>query len=141
MGLEAIANTLESYLDTNWTSTPIAWANVEALDYDSAGQPKLTETDDPFIYFELNNVGSQAVEVTPNCVRYWGLIQIHVYIKEFDGVRPAQQYIDSLNVLFQYKEVSGIRVKNFNYEGPVRLEQGWVLFTCVWPFETEVTLA
>lgn len=92
-----IRKTSEGLLDSNWTTTPVAYDSVE---FDSAAQ-------DRWIRHTLLT-GDAFQSAMPSCVRHTGIISIQVYTETQVGTKPAYDIADSINGLYGLKTVSGI---------------------------------
>ena len=120
---------LETYLNTNWTQTPIVWQNVEDIDFSAPGQPLLSEGQSPFISIEIFVHTSETITVPGSCIRYPGTLEFGVYAKEGTGARSTSSFTDSLISLFENKTLgvapNTIRVRNITTTETYTEENGW----------------
>ena len=120
---------IEVYLNTNWTQTPIAWQNVEEIDFSAPGQPLLRDGTDAFIAVEIFIHTSQTITVPGSCVRYPGTLEFGVFVKEGTGARTAAELTDDLIALFENKNIGTapnvIRLRNMTSTETYTEEDGW----------------
>ncbi len=125
MNIVDAAAAIENTLKTSW-STPIAWENFPAKDYDSAGQAKLEEGSVSWISVATSIHGSRPVEVPISCVRYLGFLTVDIYTKEDTGTRTAMALIDELSSLMEFKTLSGVSMKDLTNVGTYNVADGWM---------------
>lgn len=118
---------IESYLDTNWTFTPIAYENVPPMDLSDPQRPILSKGTDPYIAVNLfyNDSGAAEVGVAP-LKRTWGNLAIDFHTREGKGATANTTNIDNLCNLFEYTTISDIVFKNMTILRPVTAE-GWYI--------------
>jgi hypothetical protein len=121
---------LEVYLYQNWVDTPIAWENVEGVEFDETGTPPLAQGQDQFISLDIFVHTSQAITVPGSCIRYPGTLEFAIFTKEGTGARASTELLDDLIALFEYKtlkdEISGtIRVRNITTSVKYHNGAGW----------------
>jgi len=141
VSIAAITELLESTLQSNWDTTPIAWNNVEARDHDISEAPLLSAGDKDYINFVVDITKTQAIEIPLGFIRYHGYIAIEIYVKEGVGTRGIVTLIDSLNELFQYQMIDDgvtcIRTHEYMDSGTFNIQEGWLMHTAQWPFSVE----
>jgi len=116
---------IESRINTNWSSTEVAYENVEALDYTDANRPPLSDGSASYIGVRILFPDSYAAEVGPNAIkRTWGYIDTTFYTRQSEGAKPNQTLIDSMCDLFEYQTISGIVFKELIQLTPYTAE-GW----------------
>jgi hypothetical protein len=129
MELRGARKVLEEYLSAQWTYTPIHWQNVEALNLGSPLQPVLPQGTTDYIRVDIDLVGSEAITVPGTCRRRYGQLVFSVFVKENKGAGLADDYIDKLIGLFEYKTLgtSGDRLRVHNVTGHVNyyVDSGW----------------
>ena len=129
---------IETYLNTNWTETPIDFENVESRDLSLAGQPLLWEGQNPFLAFDLDIIGSRQISAYPACMRFNGSIDLKVCVKEGTGPGYSTELCDDLLALFQdkvlYHSTEEIRVGTAS--GPIDYvtSAGWYVQQLQFPF-------
>jgi hypothetical protein len=96
---------IQEYLAANWTTTPIAWPNVEPRSFVPIGQPLLPMGTANYIALRSHGTGSQTVTVNGSCIRYSGQLFCGVNVKEGMGVRTAKGYVDTLVALLENKTI------------------------------------
>lgn len=137
MSIATIEKTFQEAFST-WSSTPVTFENIPPIALNEAGQPLLADGEDDFILVEVDVTDTQTVQVPHSCVRYFGFLSVDIYVKENTGTRNVAEYMDELNTMFLFKRLSGdLRVKEFLSDGSYRVANGWVIYACQWPFETE----
>lgn len=105
MNIVQAAEHIQTYFDTNWTSTPIAWANVEARDWDVANQPLLPEGVEDYITVKILVPNSQTITVPGHCRRYFGTIYIAISVRKGTGTRRLEGYASELIELLENKRI------------------------------------
>jgi len=116
---------IESHLHNNWTATPVAYDNVEPLDYTDDVKTLLSDGSSPYIELKTIFADSHAAETGPNAVKIsWGYINATFYSKESTGAKVNQTNIDTLCGLFEYQRIGGIVFKEMTVLTPFR-SGGW----------------
>ena len=133
--LPEVSAALEQAIASQWTSTPLAWENAPAKDFDEAGQPMLVSGDKDFVQVSIEFWGNYAVVIPSDCVRYYGAISFDLYVKEDTGTRAATGYIDELATIYDQKTYSNVRMRNLSSVGVYKLAEGWVTTTVQFEFE------
>lgn len=126
---------LEQAIASQWTSTPLAWENAPARDFDAAGQPMLVSGDKDFVQVAIEFWGNYPVVIPTDCVRYFGAITFDIYVKEDTGTRAATGYIDDLANIYDQKTHSNVRMRNLSSVGVFVLAEGWMTTTVQFEFE------
>lgn len=96
---------IQEYLAANWTTTPIAWPNVEPRSFVPIGQPLLPMGTADYIALRSHGTGSQTVTVNGSCIRYSGQLFAAIAVKEGTGVRTAKGHTDTLVALLENKTI------------------------------------
>jgi hypothetical protein len=96
---------ISEYLAAHWTTTPIAWPNIEPRSFVPIGQPMLPMGTADYIALRSHGTGSQTITVDGGCIRYSGQLFCGVLVKEGTGVRTAKGYIDTLVALLENKTI------------------------------------
>jgi hypothetical protein len=139
---ELIPKVVEEYISANWSSTKIAWENVEPRDFTDPAAPFLYDSTDPYIFVSVSVDTSRQIEMPNVCKRYYGQVMIDVHVPEGKGSRVAKSLLGSLNDLLEDTTLSNnIRIQDFNRIGnEYQLRQGWATYAAVWPIEAEFEL-
>jgi hypothetical protein len=87
---------ISEYLAANWTTTPIAWPNIEPRSFVPIGQPMLPMGTADYVALRSQGAGSRTVTVDGSCIRYSGQLFVAICVKEGTGVRTAKGHIDAL---------------------------------------------
>ena len=120
---------LEQYLSTNWTYTPIHWQNVEAVNLGTPSLPLLPQGDVNYLQIDVDFVNSRAITVPANCRRRFGQLVFTVFVKENTGAGLADDYIDKIIALFEYKTLGSgnerLRVHNVTGHVNFYIDTGW----------------
>lgn len=94
---------IEARLSSNWTTTPIAWDNVE---YDPTPATS-------FIRLIVDEVDSTQVSMaTTPCHRIVGLIHIMIMVPINTGTNVARGYADTLAGIFRNADFSGVKCQS-----------------------------
>lgn len=133
MNIVDAAQIIDQRMEANW-STPIGWKNVPAKDYGS-GDSMLEKGSVDWIEVELEIDGSRPVEIPITCTRYLAFMTININVKEDTGTRETMAYIDLLSSLFEFKTLSGVRMKELSSVGSYTIHEGWMTTTVQIPFE------
>jgi hypothetical protein len=129
LNLEQADAALAAYLVANWTATPIAWENVEARGWTTAGQPLLPEGTADFIAVQLYPVADIQITVPGTCHRTAVAVQIAVCVKAGTGSRIAKRHLSSLVALLGNLTLptanGDLRISNMTGSGGYLAENGW----------------
>lgn len=98
---------ISEYLASQWTTTPIAWPNIEPRSFVPIGQPLLPMGTSDYVALRSQGVGSQTITVDRSCVRYAGQLFVAACVKEGTGVRTAKGYVDELVDLLENRTLKG----------------------------------
>lgn len=98
---------ISEYLASQWTTTPIAWPNIEPRSFVPIGQPLLPMGNSDYVALRSQGAGSQTITVSRTCVRYAGQLFVAVCVKEGTGVRTAKGYVDTLVGLLENRTLKG----------------------------------
>jgi len=94
---------IEAQLSSNWTTTPIAWDNVE---YDPTPAAS-------FIRLIVDEVDSTQVSMaTTPCHRIVGLIHIMIMVPINTGTNVARGYADTLAGIFRNADFSSVKCQS-----------------------------
>jgi hypothetical protein len=141
MSKVAITTLLETTVQDNWSSTPIAWQNVEARDSALSGAPLLSAGSKSYISFMVDITKTEAIEIPLGYIRYFGYVGIDVYTLEGTGTRAAETLIDALVDLFQYRMISDdtacIRFHEYLDSGTFTIQEGWATHATQFPFSVD----
>ncbi len=107
---DQISQAIESYLTTNWATTPIQFENVEAKDPVNPTK-LLSEGTSPYIYCAIAYSDSNAAEVGGALKRTSAVIHIEVRVRDGKGTRLAQSYISSFQQLLEYTNISDAKIR------------------------------
>lgn len=140
MNITQAADILRTHMQTNWSTTPVAWKNYPAKDYNAAQQPMLETGTDDWVSVELSGPFSRPVEIPLTCSRYTMFMTVEIYIREDTGTRNIHEHIDELATLFEFKTLSGVRMKEVTSVGSYKLLNGWATEVVQIPFEFDRTL-
>lgn len=137
MNQAEIAQVLEEYIEANWVHTPYSYEGLPPINLDLPNQPLLEKGSDDYVIFDIIVDASVAASVGTSCNRQYGYLTAAIYVKEDTGRRAEKTYKDLLNGLFRYQTISGnLRIKEFLDDGAFKAD-GWAIYACQWPFETE----
>ncbi len=105
-GIEDERASLEGYINTNWTSTPIKWEEV----------PYTPVADTPFIAVRIKP-GGVGIVAMPNGNRYHGVLAIDIHCPKNEGTATIREYADKVIDMLMNKNIDGIIVGDAtNYE-------------------------
>lgn len=105
MSFEQATNDLRTYLNDNWTATPISWPNVEF-------EPP--EPPDDFLKFNTQDASSTKLEVGKSGMsEYPGVLFLGINVPAGSGRRQAKKYQDDLRNLFEFENIGIVDVRNF----------------------------
>jgi len=144
MKLSEAGSALRQYLNTNWVDgaaqkTPIAWENVDPIDFQGTQKP-LEKGQDPWLSVEIMPHGSETITVPGHCIRYYGTLEFGVFVKENRGT-PGDPYIDDLIELFENKTLglpgNKLRVKNIVSTTKYHNTAGWYVHRISFAFQFE----
>ena len=96
-GIDSERQIIETYIETNWTATPIAWEEVPYTPVEGTS----------FISVTVKPGGSVIMSM-PSGTRYHGLLIIDVYCPRNQGTKTIRDYVDDVVDLFTDKNISGI---------------------------------
>jgi hypothetical protein len=92
-----LTNTIESYIQTNWLHTPIAYENHS-----------FTEPSSPWIHVSILHNPSENAGLGPDCVRLHGAISITIYNRYDLGIGTAIDLADKVATILQNKTIGEI---------------------------------
>ena len=138
MNNELIMKNLEEFVADNWVDTPYNHRGLPAKNLSLPQQPLLADGTLDYVIFDVIIESAVTITVPSECIRHSGFLQADIYVKEDTGRRQAMKYIDSLKSLFSYTRISGtLRMYEYLNSGSFEDRNGWVIYVCQWPFETE----
>ncbi|MCO5761594.1 MAG: DUF4128 domain-containing protein [Chromatiaceae bacterium] len=133
---------IQEYLAANWTTTQIAWPNVEPRSFVPIGQPLLPMGTSDYIALRSHGTGSQTITVNRKCVRYTGQLFVAVCVKEGTGVRTAKGHTDTLVNLLENKTITehgtgDVRMNTITGPTEYPAPNGWFVieFAIMYAFE------
>ena len=110
---------IQERLKNNWTTTPIAYSNVDSR--------LLEDGDDPWIRCTIvEGASSQHAMGDPTGhgnVRHVGVITIQVFVREHTGTRQSRTYLDTLKSYWQVED-QGLTFRPASVF-PVGVVNGW----------------
>jgi hypothetical protein len=112
--MTTIADAVEAIrqrMETNWTTTPIAWQNV-AFDPDTPGGG--FPAGGPFVYFEVQTGSARYASIGDpgnNLHRYRGRILAYVLVPAQSGDVTALDYARQIGTVFRGQRFSGVRCR------------------------------
>jgi len=115
-GIKAERATLEGYVDTNWTSTPIAWDEV----------PYSPAAGTSFIKVHVDPAGAEIISM-PRGHRYFGVFFIDIYCPRNQGTATIRGYADEVADMFLNQNISGILLRNMTIYKDV--EGDWLMWS------------
>jgi len=133
--LNGAASSVEAYLESNWTQTPIAWPGI---DFDPPDGPWLQASiqwGDGFIE-TMGGSGSGTNAVV-------GVLTLNLFDKPGDGAGQVDSLADDARDLFNRAEVSGVRFDAPSGPKPGEGRTGetaWLQRTVSVPFEIVETI-
>lgn len=120
-----VTETIISRIGSVWVATPVAYENVEPLDYSDPNRPLLSAGQSPYLGIKVTFGDSSAVETGPNAIkRTWGYIETAFYCREASGTKTTQANLDAFAALFEYRQINGIVFKEITGLEPVTVG-GW----------------
>ena len=125
MSVDFIRQSIETRLNGNWTDTPIAYENT----------PFTPEKGEPFIApYILTGEGEQASLGSVAVNRWYGLLDIALFVPLDSGTKRAMELVDQLIKLFYHYEVGGLTFLTGSWE---RLGQddNWYRYSVSIPFQ------
>ena len=141
MNLVTLRTTIETYLYSNWSTTPIVWENIDNINLTDASQNILTKGTDPFIALEIRVFNSTTITVPGHCIRYAGALEFAVFTREGIGGRTGDALTDSLIALFERKHLGTlpdvVRFKNIITSTKYDTPSGWRVNEISFAFEFE----
>ena len=99
--LNSNRSSLEGYIETNWTTTPISYEEV----------PYIPTAGTAFIEVWVNDGGSTHAAM-PNTQRFAGVLQIDINVPKGSGTATARTYADTIIGLFNGKQVDSITFRD-----------------------------
>lgn len=118
--------TLESYFNTNWSTTPIQFENVK---FDvPANQAE-------YVRFRVLPGNSQLAGYRggtgQGLWRHFGIVQIDIYVPIGAGTKRGLELADMVSALFRGKRISDVLIRDLSIAKP-QSEQGYfrVVLTC-----------
>jgi hypothetical protein len=121
MSYEAERLSIETKLDDNWMTTPIAYENV------SFNPP----SNSPWIRLFIIN-GDSGYN-TLNSFRYVGVVTIQVFTPQNGGTNTARKYADTISAIFRGKEFDGLIFRASTVKS-VGISDGWYQVNVTIPF-------
>lgn len=133
--------TIYQALAQNWTSTPIAWHNVDPRNFSDPGQPLLPDGTDDYLAVRVDLHGGKTITVPGHCIRYAGQLSVGVCVRERTGTRQAKAYLDDLaGLLENHRLVSSygsLLVSPLANQGDYFTENGWYVLEAAFPIHFE----
>ena len=124
--------TIEERVSTNWTSTSIAYENVQAKEFSDGDQDWVRVT---VIEGDSGQIGIGGVGAALH--RNLGIVVIEVYTREDKGGRQARAHADGLAALFR-----GVQDNDITFRTPrvlpVGVDEGWYQVNVQVPFQWDL---
>lgn len=127
----AIRQTIETYFNTNWTKTDIAWDNV---DFNPKNRVE-------FVRFSWQeNGGSQETlgSVGNRLFRHVGILFIQVLVKRSIATKRIDELADDALNLFEGKTISGVRFINCGKRNVTNFEPEWFQVNVICEFSLDI---
>ncbi|NCC40465.1 MAG: hypothetical protein EOM21_13615 [Gammaproteobacteria bacterium] len=141
MTLEDADALIATYLSTHWTTTPIAWANVDPRAFSQPGQPLLPDGTADYVQVRSYLVSNRTVTVPAHCIRSHVQLQISVCVKAGTGVRKAKKHLSDLVKLLENATIgsSGAHIRIGTLIGAAGYfsDNGWYIEDAAFPFYFE----
>lgn len=98
MSFDTLRQTLEQAMATGWTTTPVAFENVQFT------MPKTA-----WVMFTIitGQGGFAGIAGTAKSVRDTGLVSCQIFVPENTGTKQSKTIVDSFNALFELKALTG----------------------------------
>ncbi len=129
MSYQTTHNAIRKRLKDNWTTTPIAYQNVEFT-------PPVGDTGWVRLTVEDADAFQASMGGTTNFYRHPGLIIVSVFVPLNRGDKQALEYADSISAIFRSWQTTGIRF----YAPTVKrigADDKWYHVNVVVPFERD----
>lgn len=132
---------LYSLLESRWTTTPLAWSNVDERDFSEPGQPLLPDGDRDYVSVRVDVFGSRTLTVPANCIRYSGQLALGICVKERTGTRQAKAYLADLADLLENQTLvangGNLRLSTLSNTADYIAENGWYVLEATFAFYFE----
>jgi hypothetical protein len=129
MTLDDADKLISSYLSSQWTTTPLAWPNLDPRSFSTVGQPLLPQGTAAYVALRSIGRGSKTVTVPGTCIRYSGQLFIASCVKENTGVRQAKVTLSGLIALIENVTLRGstgiLRFGSFTGPACYSTPEGW----------------
>ena len=126
MSFEALRVSIESRMNTYWSTTVVAYENVP-----------FSPPDTPWIRLTVlvgtGETSGHAGDGTTVEVRDTGVISIQVFVPEGSGTALSKQYVDSLIAIYEHTRFDGILAYTAS-PVPVGVNNGWHQTNITIPF-------
>ena len=120
-----VLTSIENAVDTLWPHTPVAYDNVEALDYTDANRPQLSVGSAPYIAVCTKFSEAFAAEVGQGAIiRTWGFLEIAFNTREHQGSKINATNLELMAQIFEYQVIDGIVFKEMSVMDTL-IEKGW----------------
>lgn len=124
-----------------WTTTPIAWRNVDPRNYADPSQPLLPDGDSDYISVSVDIFSSTTLTVPGNCIRYAGQVALGICVPERTGTRTAKTYLSQLCALLENQrlrtDAGSVAVSTLANQGSYISENGWYVLEAAFPLYFE----
>ncbi len=132
---------LYALLAERWTTTPLAWRNIEARDYADASLPLLPDGEADYVSVQVDIFGGETITVPGKCIRYAGQLVLGVCVQESTGTRQAKAYQSDLQGLVESTTVQSsagtVRLSPLSNSVDYFTPNGWYVLEAVFPFHFE----
>jgi hypothetical protein len=119
--LDSNRSSIESYIETNWTTTPISYEGI----------PYTPVANTAFIEIWINDGGSSQIAM-PSTQRFIGVMQIDIHVPKDNGMVTARTYADTIIGLFNGIQVDSITFRNLRIHKDNRGE--WYTLSLAWEY-------
>jgi hypothetical protein len=141
MDLEQADALIDTHLATHWTTTPIAWANVEPRAFSQPGQPLLPDGTADYVQVRTYLVSNRTVTVPAHCIRSHMQLQVSVCVKAGKGDRKAKKHLSDLVILLENATIGAsgahIRIGTLIGSAGYFSDNGWYIEDAAFPFYFE----
>lgn len=120
---------LYALLAQSWTTTPLAWHNVDERNFTEPGMPLLPDGDTDYVSVRLDVFSATTLTVPANCIRYSGQLALGICVKERTGTRQAKKHLSDLAALLENQTLASdgghLRVSTLSNTADYFAENGW----------------
>jgi hypothetical protein len=133
-------------LSQNWTSTPLAWRNVDPRNFSDPSQPLLPDGTTDYLSVRVDVFSGETLTVPGHCIRYVGQLSVGICVRERTGTRQAKTYLADLSDLLENRRIvsadGSLMVSPLSNQGDYFTENGWYVLEAAFPihFERYLTL-